>query len=76
MLGFLSVTAFFGYQAASSLRIESNTRALLADGTELARALDELHDTFGRDKIFVLQIRGEVFSEAYLRRLAALHSEL
>ncbi|MEM7676130.1 MAG: MMPL family transporter, partial [Myxococcota bacterium] len=63
------------FQAANGLKIDSSSEAMLGSGPEY-NALRRLQNTFGQDRVFVVQIAGDVFTPTYLKRLRDLHADL
>ncbi len=63
-------------QIKSGLYVDNSPEAFMDSGSDSARVLEEFRDIFGRDDMSVLLIEGDVFSRAYLDRLAKLHEEL
>lgn len=71
-----ALTIFFGKYLVTGLEVNTDLERYLDSESEVIQVLDELRDTFGSDRPFLFNIRGDVFSIDYLNRLKALHQEL
>ena len=72
----LAATAAFVVQIPLRLTVDTSLESVVDEDSPVRHTLDELRAEFGRDDVFMVLARGEVFTEPYLTRLAALHVEL
>ncbi|NRA35593.1 MAG: MMPL family transporter [Polyangiaceae bacterium] len=70
------LTAFFGHATATRLRIDTGVAATISDDSDAVRTLDEIRDRFGDDSLFLVLVKGDVYSLPYLERLRSLQDEL
>ncbi len=76
LLLILAVTGYLGYQIATKLKVDNSIEAFTATQGEANRTLTELRSYFGKDDVFLVVIEGDVFSEAYVKKLKAFTDEL
>ena len=76
LLLIFSITSFFVYQIITKLVVDNSVEAFISSDSDEQTALDKFRDNFGRDDVFLLAIKGDVFSIKYLQRLKLLHEEL
>ncbi len=58
------------------LYVDNSPEAFADSSSDAARNLDIFRDVFGRDDVTLLLIEGDVFSKAYLDKLAALQADM
>ena len=71
----LSIVALVSSNARHQT-LDTSIEAFTNSDSETSRTLEEYRDEFGRDNLFAVIVKGDVFSEAYLRKLKALHQVL
>jgi predicted RND superfamily exporter protein len=74
LLFIVAVTAGMGL-ALPTLRSDNSLESFTANNDAQA-TLEEFRDEFGRDDLFLVLVEGDVFTKAYVDKLAALHHEL
>ena len=72
----LGITAFFGHQAVTKLRMETSIEIMDVRGSPSEVRLEEFRDLFGRDDYFLVMVEGDVFTMPFLDKLKKLHLEL
>ncbi|MFT5431180.1 MAG: putative RND superfamily exporter protein [Myxococcota bacterium] len=72
----LLLTGLAGYQVVSKLHVDNSIEAFAASGSEAADVLEEFRDEFGRDDMYLILIKGDVFSLPYLKKIQKLDNEL
>ncbi|CAM2063745.1 MMPL family transporter [Sulfidibacter corallicola] len=72
----LMLNVFFVVEAARHLVVDASFDNIMNKNAPPALALERFREEFGRDDMSVVLVEGDVFSESYLERLAALHGEL
>jgi predicted RND superfamily exporter protein len=75
-LALVALSATFAVQAGTRLVVDTSAEALLADDSEASRALVQLRETFGDDRYILVLAGGNVFTNEYLERLKALHTDI
>ena len=68
--------AGFGYLAKEGIVMDTSVEAFAKSDSDTQKVLNEYRQEFGRDTMFVVLIRGDVFSTAYLETLKRLHDKL
>ena len=76
LFGTLAISGLFAYQVLTKIRIDTSIEAFLAKSSEAYETLEELRDDFGRDEMFLVLARGDVYSRPFLEQLDKLHTEL
>ena len=69
-------TVGFTYAIINFLVVDNSTEAFLNADSKVGLVLEESRDLFGRDDVFLVVARGNVFTRAFLERLKSLHGEL
>lgn len=72
----ISVTALAGWLAATQLKVNNSMEMFTPPDAEVIKTRDQYRDLFGRDDLFLISARGEVFSEGYLKKLRALEADI
>lgn len=70
------VTALLAAAAGSWLHADVTTAGLIGRDAPTMRVLESLRETFGHDKVFQIVVEGDVFTPAFVTRLAALDTAL
>lgn len=76
LLLLLCVTGWMGWEIRYRLRVDTSVESFISTGSEPALRLERLRDDFGRDEMFFVLVKGDVFSLPFLDKLKALHDEL
>jgi len=76
VLACFAVTGLAVHQIATKLEVDTTTKGFLGRNNPASLTLNELEATFGSDSLMQIIVKGDVFSESFLRRLEALHREL
>jgi predicted RND superfamily exporter protein len=71
----LLLTLLAGLRAATGLRFDASLEAFLGHEAPVRLRLEQFRAAFGRDEVFVVVATGEVFTAAFLDRLAALRDD-
>lgn len=72
----VAATGFMVWQIRYRLRIDTSVESFISTDSEPAKLLETLRDDFGRDEMYFVLARGDVFSMPFLTRLRSLHEEL
>ncbi len=72
----VGLTIFAIYNARTKLYFDPSTEYLTDSDTEVASALEEYRDDFGRDDLYMIVVQGDVFTMPFLEKLKRLHEEL
>jgi hypothetical protein len=72
----IAVTALAVVQIKNHLVFDSSIEAFASDNAELSATLEEFRDEFGRDDVFLVIMKGDVFSLPYLKKVKALEKDI
>lgn len=72
----VGLTTVAVYQIVTKLIVDNSVEAFSATGSEAAVILEDFRDEFGRDDVYLVLIKGDVFSLPYLEKIAKLDKEL
>ncbi len=72
----IAVTVGAVWMAKNNLKIEADLESLAPKDAPESLALEAFRDVFGRDDVFILLAKGDVFSMGYAQKLRDMHQEL
>ena len=72
----VGLTLFAVYNVRTNLHFDPSTEYITDSDSEVAAALEEYRDDFGRDDLYMIVMEGDVFSMPFLDKLKRLHEEL
>ncbi len=69
-------TVLFGLQIKRHAHVDNSVEAFAASNDGSQDVLERLRDEFGRDDVFVVLVKGDVFTDPYMTKLQGLHGEV
>ena len=72
----LGITVWAMWTAATQIKVDNSLEMFAPRDAQVVKSRDRYRSLFGRDDLFLISVRGDVFTEDFLQRLGDLEKEL